>query len=94
MKFLKIFGCATIALSLLAACGQDAEQAATEPAAAPVEQAIEQPAAERNPRFDIYTEVTLNADLSHLNANQKQMLVLLVDAAKINGTAWTATDRS
>jgi hypothetical protein len=83
MKFLKIFGCAAIALSLLAACGKEAEQATTEPSAAPVEQAVEQPAATRNPRFDIYTEVTLNADLSHLNANQKQMLVLLVDAAKI-----------
>lgn len=34
-------------------------------------------------RLNIYKEVTLSADLSHLSANQKQMLVLLIDASKI-----------
>lgn len=34
-------------------------------------------------RLDIYKEVTLSADLSHLSANQKQMLALLIDASKI-----------
>lgn len=34
-------------------------------------------------RLDIYKEVTLAADLSHLSANQKKMLALLIDAAKI-----------
>ena len=34
-------------------------------------------------RLNIYQEVTLNTDLSHLSANQKQMLVLLIDASKI-----------
>jgi hypothetical protein len=34
-------------------------------------------------RLNIYKEVTLNADLSHLSANQKQMLALLIDASKI-----------
>ncbi len=34
-------------------------------------------------RLDIYKEVTLSADLSHLSANQKQMLSLLIDASKI-----------
>ncbi len=34
-------------------------------------------------RLDIYKEVTLSADLSHLSANQKQLLSLLIDAAKI-----------
>ncbi|TWX69787.1 Zn-dependent hydrolase [Colwellia demingiae] len=34
-------------------------------------------------RLNIYKEVTLTADLSHLSANQKQMLVLLIDASKI-----------
>jgi len=34
-------------------------------------------------RLDIYKEVTLTADLSHLSANQKQMLTLLIDASKI-----------
>jgi len=34
-------------------------------------------------RLDIYQSVTLNADLSHLSSNQKQMLGLLIDAAKV-----------
>ncbi|KAF7788084.1 hypothetical protein PRUB_a2655 [Pseudoalteromonas rubra] len=34
-------------------------------------------------RLDIYTQVTLNSDLSHLNDNQKKMLGLLIDASKI-----------
>jgi len=34
-------------------------------------------------RLNIYKEVTLSADLSHLTANQKQMLALLIDASKI-----------
>ncbi len=34
-------------------------------------------------RLNIYKEVTLTADLSHLSANQKQMLSLLIDASKI-----------
>ena len=34
-------------------------------------------------RLNIYKEVTLSADLSHLSANQKQMLALLTDASKI-----------
>ena len=34
-------------------------------------------------RLNIYKEVTLSADLSHLSTNQKQMLALLIDASKI-----------
>lgn len=34
-------------------------------------------------RLDIYKTVTLNADLSHLSANQKQMLSLLIEASDI-----------
>jgi hypothetical protein len=34
-------------------------------------------------RLDIYQEVTLSADLSHLSINQKKMLSLLIDASKI-----------
>ncbi len=36
-----------------------------------------------DPRPNIYTPVTLTADLSHLSADQKQMVGLLIDAAKI-----------
>ncbi|MBQ4838724.1 dipeptidyl-peptidase 3 family protein [Pseudoalteromonas luteoviolacea] len=34
-------------------------------------------------RLNIYTEVTLTSDLSHLNDNQKKMIALLIDASKI-----------
>jgi hypothetical protein len=34
-------------------------------------------------RLDIYTEVTLNTDLSHLSDNQKKMIGKLIDASKI-----------
>lgn len=34
-------------------------------------------------RLNIYKEVTLTADLSHLSANQKKMLALLIDTSKI-----------
>lgn len=34
-------------------------------------------------RLNIYKEVTLDADLSHLSSNQKQMISLLIDASKI-----------
>jgi hypothetical protein len=45
-----------------------------------------EPAAEAssdNPRFDIYANVRLGTDLSHLSENQKQMLGLLIEAAVI-----------
>ncbi|MGM0525157.1 MAG: dipeptidyl-peptidase 3 family protein [Pseudomonadota bacterium] len=34
-------------------------------------------------RFDIYTDYELTSDLSHLSADQKQMVGLLIDASKI-----------
>ncbi len=34
-------------------------------------------------RLDIYTQVTLNTDLSHLSDNQKQMIAKLIDASKL-----------
>lgn len=39
--------------------------------------------AKQNPRFDIYKEVKLTSDLSHLSENQKKMIGLLIDASKI-----------
>jgi len=38
---------------------------------------------EKTSRYDIYAEVRLNTDLSHLSDNQKQMVGLLIDAGKI-----------
>ncbi|NNL95144.1 MAG: Zn-dependent hydrolase, partial [Xanthomonadales bacterium] len=49
--------------------------------------ATESPA--HNPRFDIYADVRLNTDLSHLSDNQRHMIGLLIDAAKItDGLFW------
>ena len=42
-----------------------------------------------NPRFNIYSNVRLATDLSHLSDNQKQMLGLLIEAAEItNDIFW------
>lgn len=38
---------------------------------------------EAKSRLDIYTPVTLQADLSHLSDNQKKMVAILIDASKI-----------
>ncbi len=38
---------------------------------------------ETSSRFDIYSEVVLSTDLSHLSDNQKEMIGLLIDAGKI-----------
>ena len=50
------------------------------PVETPVAEAVE---AETPSRFDIYAEVGLTADLSHLSDNQRQMIGLLIDAGKI-----------
>lgn len=38
---------------------------------------------EAKSRLDIYTPVTLSADLSHLSSNQQQMISILIEASKI-----------
>jgi hypothetical protein len=78
----KLFVSAILLAGLLSACEKDQPVTtveATEEApvvSAPVE-------AEKPSRFDIYTKVGLTTDLSHLSDNQKQMIGLLIDAAKI-----------
>ena len=77
----KLFVSAILLASMLCACERNDEIAATEHSdvaavAAPAE--IEKPS-----RFDIYTDVRLSTDLSHLSDNQKQMIGLLIDAGKI-----------
>ena len=78
----KIIVSAVLLASLLSACEKDQPAIAVKPAEeAPV---VSAPAeAEKPSRFDIYTEVGLTTDLSHLSDNQKQMISLLIDAAKI-----------
>jgi hypothetical protein len=74
---------------LLAACEKDTPVASVVPAAtAPVESAVAQPVVQpvetQSPsRFDIYAEVNLKTDLSHLSERQRQMIGLLIDAGKI-----------
>jgi len=72
---------AILLAGLLSACEKDQEATAVEPAEeAPV---VAVPEAEKPSRFDIYTEVGLTTDLSHLSDNQRQMIGLLIDAGKI-----------
>ena len=70
--------------SLLSACEKDKQTAAVEPAVqAPASAAVSAPAeAEKPSRFDIYADVSLTTDLSHLSKRQKQMIVLLIKAAE------------
>ena len=90
MKKLQLVAIA-FAVALLTACG-DSPDSPTEPATdtAPAPKA-NVPAVSEAPglieaaqdRMDIYATFALTADLSHLSANQKKMLPLLIDASKI-----------
>ena len=89
MKKTTIASAILLAASLAACEQQTATPAAEEQAATPVaevstpvvtESAAE---AEKPSRFDIYAEVELDVDLSSLSEQQKQMVGLLIDAAKI-----------
>jgi len=79
------FIAAILLAGMLSACEKDSPVATTAPAeTAPVAPVVtEADATEPPSRFDIYAEVTLTADLSHLSDRQKQMVSLLIDAAKI-----------
>ena len=81
----KIIVSAILLASLLSACEKDTPVVTAAPAEpAPVETAVAAPVEAETPsRFDIYAEVGLTADLSHLSDNQRQMIGLLIDAAKI-----------
>jgi hypothetical protein len=82
---------------ILAACQQSEPPApATAQEAAPEPAAVQETPAEQPSRYDIYAEVRLSADLSHLDDNQKQMIPLLIEASKImdHGTGWQPTSRS
>lgn len=79
------FIAAILLAGMLSACEKDSPVATTAPAeTAPVAPVVtEADATEPPSRFDIYAEVTLTADLSHLSDRQRQMVSLLIDAAKI-----------
>lgn len=68
-----------ISIGLLMACG---DKPAPDQASSTADAAAD---AEVTPvdRYDIYEEFTLTADLSHLSDNQRQMLMLLIEASEI-----------
>jgi hypothetical protein len=80
-------------LLALAACQQseppEPKVAVSEaPVVAEIE-ATPEPVAEAPSRFDIYARVQLTADLGHLTDNQRRMIPLLIEAAKImDGLFW------
>lgn len=73
-----------VGAALLSGCSKVAEQQPqikpTQQAEAPVAQTLN---AGAESRLGIYHPVKLSADLSHLSANQKEMLGVLIDASKI-----------
>ena len=77
--------CAILLVSLLAACEQDNQSAtieSTDPA--PADTTVSTLDRSENPsRLDIYADVVLNPALGHMSDNQKQMIVLLIEAGKI-----------
>jgi len=80
---------ALLLTGLLSACQKDDQAAVSKAAETAPESATESATesapekAEKPSRFDIYADVGLITDLSHLSDNQRQMIGLLIDAAKI-----------
>ena len=69
---------------LLWGCSQEPQSDATKEAENTTLTSTQVPAkVEKNERFDIYKQVELTADLSHLSPNQRRMIGLLIDASKI-----------
>ena len=81
----KLIVSAILLAGLLSACQKDEQTASVEPAVqAPAASDVSAPIEAETPsRFDIYAEVGLVADLSHLTDNQRKMISLLIDAGKI-----------
>ena len=76
---------AILLTGLLSACEKETPATSAAPVEpipveTPVAEAVE---AETPSRFDIYAEVGLTTDLSHLSDNQRQMIGLLIEAGKI-----------
>lgn len=73
--------------ALLSACDQSQNQTPTGSSTIVTESNTEQAASSEQTvapsRYDIYAEVELKPDLSSLSDNQKQMVVLLIEAGKI-----------
>jgi len=83
-KRTKIAAIVLAALTTLTACNNELNSTITpKDVSEKNQQTAPQLITEFKNRLDIYKEVTLSADLSHLSTKQKQMLALLIDASKI-----------
>jgi hypothetical protein len=78
----KIAPIVILSTTVLTACNQQTTQSTTTQSSDSKLSSLEL-VADYPDRLNIYKEVTLSADLSHLSTNQKQMLALLIDASKI-----------
>jgi hypothetical protein len=81
----RYFVSAILLAGLLSGCGNEqspAPPATAEPAPSPAVE-IAPAEAEAPSRYDIYADVGLTTDLGHLSDNQREMVSLLIDAAKI-----------
>ena len=67
----------------LAGCGRDDAGTGVVQADAPPSEDARAPVASVSPRPEVYAEFQLNADISHLSANQREMLVLLFEASEL-----------
>ncbi len=82
MNTLKTVSCLVL-IALASACGD--KQSTNEPRAVsgPVAETVAIEKTKTPSRFDIYAKVRLSADLSHLSDNQREMIGLLIAAAKV-----------
>ncbi|PKG86407.1 Zn-dependent hydrolase [Colwellia sp. 75C3] len=87
LKLTKIAAVVLLACTTLTACNNTDEQSSAQNSAKKAQSDIKTTQPELlqgfESRLNIYKEVTLTADLSHLSVNQKKMLALLIDASKI-----------
>lgn len=79
----KVAAIVLLATTSLTACNQQTTKSTIVEPTKNQQQAPLQLVDNYSDRLDIYKEVVLTADLSHLSANQKQMLALLIDASKV-----------
>lgn len=77
MKFTHTIFSAALALGLVA-CQSEQHESQVPSTTDVTDESVPQPS-----RFDIYSTVKLTANLDHLNANQRKMIELLIDAAVI-----------
>ena len=82
---IKLFVSALLLTGLLSACDQEDKTVSVQVSAKvpPVTVTVDPVETEKPSRFDIYSEVRLSTDLSHLSDNQKEMIGLLIDAGEI-----------